>query len=351
MAATTKRSSLFSPHAALLEGIELYRPEALPTEMGCSILIRTARSMGFRHANELLESIRKTISNGRRLEVSFYLIAEVALKLTGLSPDAFAVRHSVLPCTAAFRLRTRAKNGGQAPSSNVTSTGFGHQIISPACWRPLKLPQICVECVREDRAWHRFSYWRAHHHVPGVCKCIKHGCLLTPVACDPFENLPSDFEDAYLADLPTLKSIDGMAYATSFQKVSLGLLDLKVPIDALVFGRLIGFLATCNGYTTKRLVQHPAFTEDRNQSAWLASVMCGADYPNLSGVSHQFLRLDNCIGGNIFAAACVAAVLLTVSADAALGLFKLAGGALTKDNFTRLGQCEATLAVAAKRNN
>lgn len=42
----------------------------------------------------------------------------------------------------------------------------------------------CVDCVREDKAEHGFSYWHRAHQLPGVQVCHKHH---TPLFCIPLE--------------------------------------------------------------------------------------------------------------------------------------------------------------------
>lgn len=328
-------------YEAHLGSFDLQAPQPITGELGTGLLNRIARASNYSSARDLLNCVGRAATGSSQATGS--LAQQILCHATGMSELDLALNHSVLPAVACLRASPKAIPSRKRRPSPQGYEDIGRYTHTAECWTPLQNPQACASCVAGDRSSFQFSTWYAADNLPGVVTCSRCGRALTALPCDPFESLPSDFTDAHFASTPTRPSVASMPVSSAYQKVAVGVLQLRPVVDPMTFARLIRFLATCNGFIPQRLDRHPLFEEGSADGIFLTSIILDEEQSDQSLLGERIAQVVKGEGGKIFASACVAAILLTTSTDAALGLFRLAAGGLTKHDINCLGHNESAL--------
>lgn len=106
---------------------------------------------------------------------------DATARLCGILTPDYAHLHSFLPYTSL---------GGQVVEKKVSCWVHTVQVRS-GMTSPREHAYFCESCVKEDREFHGFSYWRRSHQLPGMLWCHKHWELLKKSSLhNPFETSP-----------------------------------------------------------------------------------------------------------------------------------------------------------------
>lgn len=109
-------------------------------------------------------------------------LTQATAKMTELTLTKLCQKHTLMPYLRATTTTNPELVHG-APENLV--------LIEKSSFRlAIKLRMACPECVREDKNYWGFAYWRRRHQLPGVPWCDKHRARLMPIDGD-FDVCPS----------------------------------------------------------------------------------------------------------------------------------------------------------------
>lgn len=110
---------------------------------------------------------------------------EILAKLSLITTEQYAYSHTLAPFYLAVHSK-RAVSWKSAPPSR-------HQLMIFASKGATKSTRFCPDCVKEDKDFWGYSYWRRSHQLPGVTWCSKHQCTLYLAAeSAPLLHLPEN---------------------------------------------------------------------------------------------------------------------------------------------------------------
>lgn len=105
------------------------------------------------------------------------------VEISGLSTESVVKWHTLVPLVWHFA-------PAQGPQRILCTFGDG-SYLSRANSLLADTARLCPDCVKEDRRFRGFTYWRRSHQVPGVDWCFKHNqILLENEAESPFSSSP-----------------------------------------------------------------------------------------------------------------------------------------------------------------
>lgn len=147
-------------------------PKALPDEFVRGYRGRIRHVNGMKNGKEVTNALRHLKSSGeeaicggeRTAELNLYAVANE------MSTEEFASMHSMLPFTRAVVSEGNETPHGSPKSIKVT--------VSMGMHAPCKSAMHCTECVKEDRDFWGYAYFRRMHQLPGVHWCTKHSLPL-----------------------------------------------------------------------------------------------------------------------------------------------------------------------------
>ncbi|MBI5921286.1 MAG: TniQ family protein [Betaproteobacteria bacterium] len=100
---------------------------------------------------------------------------------------------------------------------------------------------FCRQCVEEDLAFWKFSYWRCSHHLPGVHCCGTHATpLLSAGGHDSFERCPHHFLEATIEERTAPQSAAAAAILLRYAQIAAEILERAPTIDSSAASFILG---------------------------------------------------------------------------------------------------------------
>src|SRR5690606_21987686 len=155
----------------------------LPTprsgELLYSLIARSAVHVGYWDAKPFLRALYRGITKPACPDLPDSLERLVAASGGAWETDArsLALEHTLLPYFTCFLPRRRRK---EALQHLLAGTGHLHMAlgINSSGVRPVERFRLCPVCTAHDIREFGETYWRRHHHLPGVFVCAEHGDYL-----------------------------------------------------------------------------------------------------------------------------------------------------------------------------
>lgn len=125
-------------------------------------------------------------------------------------------------------------------------------------------PRFCLDCIKEDLDFWRYTYWRRSHQLPGVCFCSKHRTQLAICSLGnmSFDEMPSINMDTYFEFTDQeFKVISENPAIKRYADILLAFLDYKQPISSFHAMHRISVQIKKQSIRTAKAGKRPTFTD------------------------------------------------------------------------------------------
>jgi len=151
-------------------------PTPYPDELLYSLIARSAVYVGYWNAKPFLRALYQGVTKPACPDLPGSLERLVAASGGAWGTDArsIALEHTLLPYYTYF---LSAPQREAAVGHLLAGTGHLHMAlgISASGVRPMEYFRLCPLCMERDIRELGETYWRRHHHLPGVFVCAEHG--------------------------------------------------------------------------------------------------------------------------------------------------------------------------------
>ena len=202
---------------------DVLRPVVLPDELDRGYLGFIMRLNGFRTEKNAAAAIAAHfgLEAKTRMELPCVeLLAMVAAKST----EDFVLDHTTLPLRRAIT--------SYHPDLRHGSTERRSLLVNSAMCATRAGWYFCSQCIEEDLGFHRRSYWRRSHQIPGQLWCPKHLIALRYVVADASVLLaPSMATGAAVVPQGLVEEATCNAHVQRFLDIAQGLAEQRQPLN------------------------------------------------------------------------------------------------------------------------
>lgn len=225
--------------------------------------------LGCRSRRDHLDQVRRKMCIGAETWSALPRLHALALSAQ-VAPMEYARAHSMLPSH-----RVAAKAGQIAPHGSEAAVSFSRLLGMET---QKKGGYVCLDCIADDLATARFTWFRRAHHLTGVDWCWEHGTALSWVdSTNPFDSVPhlwrSDGKtkpmQVHQATLPK----DGLV--RRFVDIAIGLLSRPRPVSCTVLNGALAIRARKLGLRISEKGAAPLVSDrlmDQADADWLVGV-------------------------------------------------------------------------------
>ncbi len=125
-------------------------------------------------------------------------------------------------------------------------------------------PRFCLDCIKEDLDFWRYTYWRRSHQFPGICWCSKHGTQLaiSSLGNKAFDETPSLEMEAHFEFSPQeFKQISDNPVIQRYADILFSFLDSERPIASIHAMHRISEQIKKQSIRTAKAGKRPKFTD------------------------------------------------------------------------------------------
>lgn len=250
----------------------LLRLSPMPDEFAIGYQGRLFRHNGWTDARLGLRALLAWAGseNATRGKISTVeLLAQVAGKELG----RFVCDHTLVPLARAVTTTAPGIPHGREARTSLLAT-VGLRRFRPGAF-------FCVECIKEDYAFHGMPYWRREHQLPGRYWCLKHGCALGHASArDAYLRSPTDFIATHqVVSEPWLHELKQSQPIKRFLAICSELLASQHPFDELYVAKTARSRAAELGLHTGRgAIRRPllsGYVKRNFDSVWLNAIVPG----------------------------------------------------------------------------
>ncbi len=249
----------------------IIRPQPFPDELDRGYLGRVMHRNGKDSQKDIEKLICIWLGEPQTKTRRQLPLVELLSKVAGLELAKFVRQHTTLPLRRSISsYQTDLAHGSELNRSLLSNSGM--RMARPGAY-------FCKECVNEDQDFHKESYWRRTHQIPGQLCCYKHGISLNYVSNeDAFLLPPSKYLDQCQSIDPIwVDEVKQNIYIQKYLEISSGLMDSTMPIDVKNIVSAMCTQASLCGYQTSRKDVNDARLSDAVVAAfgrkWLATLI------------------------------------------------------------------------------
>lgn len=165
-------------------------PKILPDEFWLGYFIRLSNINGVSYRRKALRQLDMAFK--KKDEKKSPSVPIMLSRVLNISSEQFCRFHTLLPVLRAV-VANISINANRGDQREINVINYHSQMIVN---RELK---SCQECIKEDKGYHGFAYFRREHQLPGFNYCSKHNLKLIRSSRDEFVNPDQvmPFEDHY----------------------------------------------------------------------------------------------------------------------------------------------------------
>lgn len=140
----------------------------LPDEFLFGYVGRLILSLGYQPAHaRFADAVHIRLGSGD--VCSTRSAVDILVEWSGVDIATITHQHTLAPAHLAF---VPIEGATYLSASDVR---YARRALGPQS----AMPQFCLQCVKEDLNFWKFSYWRRTHQLPGITHCYKHRCRLS----------------------------------------------------------------------------------------------------------------------------------------------------------------------------
>lgn len=187
-------------------------PKLLPDEFITGWLNRFAQANCYDKPEDFVKTVMRFSKASRNPNDDTAYVSSIVTEYANITVSDLERLHTLRPWTQLCRTFS---------SKTSTETKLHPAAQNRAYVRSrLNRSGMCKECIREDRSFWGWTYWRRNHQIPAVTICLKHraGLYFTPAKCftshSPLSACPSG-----------ILSPDASSFGERYSEIAVGLVE------------------------------------------------------------------------------------------------------------------------------